>query len=566
MRKNPARINVAWVHSTTAIPSPDARFRSLLLGILLIGAVLRLYGFTGGLPAVTDSDEPLFVVIALKMLAGHGLNPGWFGHPATITFYCLVLVFGLAIGAGLLTGHYSSLHDFIARMYLDPSILFISGRLLIILFALISIILTAMIARRLFYKRVALISALLLALNPLHISYSQIIRTDIQVTVFMLLCVLYSIRIARRGLLADYAKAGFCLALACATKWPAANIAICMASAALYHALQRPDQARTQARNLAFGAMVSVLSLALISPYLILDYRTVMANLGGEMQLHHLGATGGGFWYNIGWYIAHPFRDSIGTAGILLVITGMVLVLRRGLPAFILLPPVFIFMVSISYQTLIWDRWVIPLLPFVSIFIAYAVCSIARALALHIGKPRARPAALLLMLLALTVPMVATVKSNAAERITDTRNVAAAWVMKHVPSGQTIFLEHFGFDLLRGGWRLIFPAGDVGCVDVAAQLGGKIKYDQMGKWRGSRAIVDYGTVNAKNLGTCAADYAIFSHYDRYARERAVYPHEAARYEAAIRAGTLMATFRPVPGEIGGPTLRIVRMKHGFKKN
>ena len=54
--------------------------------ILLVAALLRIDGVGFGLPALNDPDEPLFMSTALEMLSGPTLNPGWFGHPGTITF------------------------------------------------------------------------------------------------------------------------------------------------------------------------------------------------------------------------------------------------------------------------------------------------------------------------------------------------------------------------------------------------------------------------------------------------------------------------------------------------
>ena len=56
-----------------------------LWAILLAALWLRLDGVGFGLPALNDPDEPLFMMTALEMLQKHSLDPGWFGHPGTIT-------------------------------------------------------------------------------------------------------------------------------------------------------------------------------------------------------------------------------------------------------------------------------------------------------------------------------------------------------------------------------------------------------------------------------------------------------------------------------------------------
>jgi hypothetical protein len=406
---------------------------------------------------------------------------------------------------------------------------------------------------------VALLAAALLAINPLHVTYSQIIRTDMQVTVFMLLCVLASVSIAQRGRLSAYLAAGMFIGLACATKWPAATIIVCPICACIFRAMQYPAAAGKQLRYLLVTIVAAPVSLFAIAPYLILDYQTVLSNLLGEFQPHHLGATGGGFFDNLLWYFAHPIGESLGLAGIALGLLGALVCLRDRLAAFVLVPPTIAFLVFISMQTLVWDRWVVPLLPFFSLFLALGIFALwkrARALA----GPAAAYALMGVVGLALVVPMLLAARANATERLNDTRNLASEWVRRNVPAGRTVLVEHFAFDLLSGHWRMLIPAGEAGCIDAAKELNGKIQYSAIHKWRGNRAIVDFGTMDPRGLDSCNADFAVFSHYDRYAAERATYPRETAQYEKVIHNSQLVKTIRPVPGEIGGPAIRILRIR------
>src|SRR3546814_12178807 len=88
--------------------------------ILIVAALLRIDGVGFGLPALNDADEPLFMATALEMLAKPTLNPGWFGHPGTITFYSLMLVILLVGGLGILTGRFADFGAFAAAVYADP--------------------------------------------------------------------------------------------------------------------------------------------------------------------------------------------------------------------------------------------------------------------------------------------------------------------------------------------------------------------------------------------------------------------------------------------------------------
>ena len=123
-------------------PMPSARKSPLmsfagpaaLCLILLVAILLRIDGVGFGLPALNDPDEPLFMATAVEMLSGPTLNPGWFGHPGTITFYSLMLVVALVGGLGVATGRFGDFDAFATAVYADPGIIFLPARLLMVAF------------------------------------------------------------------------------------------------------------------------------------------------------------------------------------------------------------------------------------------------------------------------------------------------------------------------------------------------------------------------------------------------------------------------------------------------
>lgn len=94
---------------------------------------------------------------------------------------------------------------------------------------------------------------------------------------------------------------------------------------------------------------------------------------------------------------------------------------------------------------------------------------------------------------------------------------------------------------------------------MGTHLNGKIRYSSIGSWRGNRAVVDIGTLPRVALPNCRADFAIFTHYDRYVAERHLYDKEARMYESLIKTGKILQTFRPEKGKVGGPIVHIVQL-------
>lgn len=525
----------------------------LLLGaILIVAAWLRIDGVGFGLPALNDADEPLFVSTAIEMLAGPTLNPGWFGHPGTITFYSLMLVIAATGGIGIATGRFADLDAFVGAAYADPGVIFLPARLLMVAFGVACVLMTWRIGKRLGGERLGLAAAAILAVNAVHIEYSQIIRTDMQASLFMLLCTQSALAIAAEGRRRDVLLAGLFAGLACATKWPAAVIGVTVLGA--FWGRWRMGQARGADPGLL--ALTAVGTLFAVSPYLLIDHATVLANLSGEARPLHPGATGGGLFANIGWYVAGPLLSSLGIGGLLLAGAGMVWGAgdwRRW--ATVILPFCLIFLLVIVAQSLRWERWIVPLLPFAALAAARALIGIADRLPARRAQI-ALPAALLLLI----VPMILTERIEAAERRHDTRQIASAWLRAHAPPGSRVLIEHPAFDLLGEPWQLFFPMGSAGCVDVRDLLAGRVGQSDVERRRHGAAIVDIGHVDPARLETCRADFAVVTNHLRYRVDPAHYGAELRRYDHLLAGGRLRFAASAERGSSSGPEVQVFDLR------
>ena len=545
----------------TTIASRIARRSAVwpLAAILLLAVALRLVYLGFGFPALLDPDEPIFMLTALKLLRDHTLNPGWFGHPGTTTIYALAIVEIATFTAWHASGRFVSTAAFGKAVYTDPSLIFLPGRVFILVCGLATILLCFVLAKRLFGPRVALLAALLLTIDPIHIRYSQIIRTDMHSTVFVLLELLAAVAVIERGRRRDYLWAALWLGFATATKWPAAASAAGLLGAAAWRWRQFPAERSATARNLALFVFAAPIALFVASPYLFLDFSTVLENVRGEERPFHVGATGFGFAGNVAWYLSRPLQLAFGWIGLAVAALGCWWGARRS-PAFavVVLPTAGVFLAMISAQALIWERWVIPLLPLLSIAAAAGFQALFEGARVRVGPGRALLATAAVGVVA-CVPVLLTVRAEAAERGTDTRLLAGTWAKAHIPRGSIVTVEHGAFDILGEPWRFLYPMGSVGCVDVRAALGGKFSYSSVDRRRSGRPVVDLGTVDPARLATCRGDWAITVNWDRYRAEPAHFAAEIASYQRLTAGGQVIATFRPVPGRIGGPVVRVVRL-------
>lgn len=530
-----------------------------LTPVLVAAFILRLDGLAFGFPALLDPDEPIFILTALRLLREHTLNPGWFGHPGTTTIYALAVIEFVTFSVWTALGRFADAHAFGLAIYADPALIFLPGRVFILVCGMLTIMLTYIISRRLFGTRVALLAAFLLAIDPLHIRYSQIIRTDMHATVFVLLEILSAISILKHGRRRDYVLAAIVVGFACATKWPAAACFVAVGAVAAMRLYRRLDTPGSVLGKLALYTISAVAALFVASPYLFLDVPTVIANLHGEERPFHLGATGYGLFGNMGWYIGGPLTFAFGIAGLLLAAAGCWIGSRRS-PAFAVtvLPVAALFFVMISAQALVWERWLIPLLPLLSMAAAVALAALLREAGRRLSGVWRIPVQTAIIT-SICVPVLGNARAASAERATDTRLLASDWAVAHIPPGSVVTIEHGAFDILGQPWHILFPMGDRGCISVRAALGGQIKYSSVDNARAGKPVVDIGTVDPAQLTSCHSDWAITVNWDRYRAEPERFTAELENYRRLTAGGRIAATFRPWPGHIGGPVVRVVRL-------
>lgn len=523
------------------------------LGLILAVALgWRLHNIGFGLPSMHDPDEPMFMITALRMLSHGTLNPGWFGHPGTTTITLIAAIDAAVAATGLLTGQYANLGEFGRAAYADPAMLFVPARVAMALIGTGCVWLTYALGNRLHGRATGLIAAALLAINALHIMWSQVIRTDIHASLFMLACLLFAVRLADQGKLRDALLAGVFAGFATATKWPAASVFVAIIGAAII-ARQQP------VRRILAAAAANLAAMFVASPFIFLDWQTVLANVSGEISPGHLGHNSRGFRANLGFYLIDQIAGSMGVIGLVLVLGGVaVSAIRSPVARWTLVPAAASFLILICTQNVIFSRWMTPLMPMVCIFAGCALAAIGQVVTRSLGGVK-RAVAFAALALLVGVPSLAAAINATNERATDTRTLAAQWGKAHIPSGSRVVFEHLELSIRDQPWTILFPIGDAGCIDGKRALRDGVNYDAVRKARGASPIVDLGHVAANRLDTCRADYAILAYYDLYLVEHDNYPAELATYRKLLAGGRTVAIFRPAPGKIGGPVVRILAL-------
>ena len=205
---------------SSSIISPRSRVSLwILLSVVSVAIVLHLWGIKRNLPFLPEADERAFVARAARIAASGDLNPGWFGHPGSTVIYPLAAVY--YIWDGLF--HRGSLvpSDPTQQAKFDPvpSEFFLIGRLLTILYEILSLPLIYLIGRRIFSERVGLIASWLSLLSPFAVDYAKTVRSDSAAVFFGLLAFWLCLRVYDRPSKRNQVAAGIAIGMAIATRY-----------------------------------------------------------------------------------------------------------------------------------------------------------------------------------------------------------------------------------------------------------------------------------------------------------------------------------------------------------
>jgi len=409
----------------------------VLLVIMLLGLLLRLCGVNFGLPYLYDFDEKIFVDRAYYMLGNRDPNPHWFGAPASITIYSLCITYVLIFAVGFLLGQFQSPSDFKELYLSDPTVFYLTGRLISVSFGTAIIGLTYLIARKITGNFGGYIAALMVAILPLNIQFSRLIRMDMPMVFFVLLAFLFCLEILQTNSWKSHICSGLSLGLAISCKYPAVFFSPVILAAHLVYLWR--TKIFTPTRIIASG-FASVLACFLSAPFAFLDFSQTLKDVFFESRSEHLGATGGGLIDNLWWYINVVLQSELGLLGLLLSILAICYgVSRRDTNLALTTFAIFIFLISISSLSLRWERWILPLFPFLAILLSSSITSITDLIRVSLKKKK-------LMVILLTTLVLVTPLSNSLLNVKtlmgdDTRTLATVWIEQNLPNHSRILVE-----------------------------------------------------------------------------------------------------------------------------
>jgi 4-amino-4-deoxy-L-arabinose transferase-like glycosyltransferase len=515
------------------------------VGVLVVLAVIiRMRGVSWGLPYLYDPDEHYLVDPAVRFVITGDLNPHWFAHPGSTVIYSLGLAYFVYWLIGHALGWFPDLQSFATLLSTNPTSFYLIGRMLNIFYAALAIPLTYAICTRMAGRGAAVLAAALVALSPLHAEISRVLHTDPLMTTCLLAAMLFGVKSIENQSGKNFFLTGTFVGLATATKFPGMSGAMIAALAAALAKPLLPVSWTRRVQWMAIAGAGGAIGFLAAAPFIFTGLDQVYWTLLKESSNAHVSATGGRGLPNYVWYISGPLRDAVGWPLELMALVGLVTSLRgRQRPRLLLAGFALVFLLSIGLSTRRWDRWIVPLMPYVAILAAIGLETIIKA----IPRWKDRPMVQNLAIPALGLLLMAPSAIEAFQRgvTLDTRDIAKAWIEAHVSPGAKVAVEQYTPPISRDDYH----------VFVAVR--GELERDATATgFKGILAEV----ARSDAFREKGIDYVIVSSwFERFQAEEASYPKEVRFYNELFGNSDVVYELTPT-GWTKGPVIRVLKLR------
>lgn len=326
----------------------------LMLLTLVLAVLFRIVAINWGMPhGNLHPDEGIIYYRAYENVLNHTFEVHEYSRPNHVTIKLNTLLYLAIQEIGFST---RGLNDFDVNFNEHLGLFITASRLLIAAFSLGTVLFAYLISKR-FGKNQALFASLIFAVFPAFVEHSHYITPDIPLLFFLLGTVWASLKYmdepSNKWLfwMCFFTAAGFC------EKYPGIFGCLIIAVSVIYSHIKSP---LTIVKKGIIAILLFLLGIMVVSPILIVDFKTVLNAMIGQNHPHHLGADGLNFFETIMYYGGQT-AVHVGLILLLLSIYGIVRGVRRNFKETLILLTLFVYLIPISVLKVHWERYTLPL-------------------------------------------------------------------------------------------------------------------------------------------------------------------------------------------------------------
>ena len=522
-----------------------------LVCVLALALALRLWGITWGLPSATHyfsyhPDESVVLEtssLTMNVFAGR-LLPHFYNYGSLqLYLVCFANTLAALFGAvDIVPKNFAVWYPQWAKMYLI-------GRLLTVGMGVGTVWATYAVGATLWGRRAGLAAALILAVTPLHAQQSHFLTVDVPATFWVMLSLLWSVRLATGDPkpLKAALLAGLFAGFAAATKYNMA-LAVLPLLAASY--TSAPSRFGRVAACGGVGLLTSLAAFFAACPGALLETGTFLKDVRFEaIHVHNTDDptfrdTGSGFVY----HITHNLEAGLGLPLLMLALASVGYALYKhqrgdGLLAAFALP----YYVLISLAAVRYARYTIPILPIFALWTGRMLADGSR-----LPRPVLRRVAVVVAAVGVFATAVNALLLVSAMTGTDTRDEALSWLNTSAPPPSRIGFAvqpWFGTAPVSP----YFPLPGLGTWQAVTTPGIRRRIVYSGK--------DWDTAS---LAADKPDVVVFSEYDYDDAVRVRDPAALAYLAALSQDYKPAAGFLPaLPSPVGGSKERDGLLSRGL---
>lgn len=411
-----------------------------IAGVMALAFALRIIGIRWGMPDATHyysyHPDEIHVLLPVQNICLRGdLNPHFFNY-GSLYIYLVALVAKI--------GHLIGLSPF-ASPNLGP--LHVLGRMVTVLLGTATVYLVYLIGRELGGRWAGLLSALFLAITPLHIIHSHYATVDVAGTFWLALAFLMMLKLLSSPKLKWYLLAGMSIGFAAATKY---NLALALLPLMVAHFLVWGKESVKSWQRPIVAVGTTLVAFLIACPYSVLDYAEFKRDFLFEMEHMRIGGTYAFVGMGSGWayHVLHSFPWGLGGALLALVLVGLIWSIWRRQPAdLVIWAWVLPYFLVIGWAKEMFIRYTIPLLPFFCLWAGQLISDQYRqAMVRSRGIPRQgrriRWATMVCVLVIALATLLFSLANLSMFVRPDPRTQAANWIRNKVELGASIGLVY----------------------------------------------------------------------------------------------------------------------------